>query len=75
MPAKVFVHKYLKTMDFRLSGNDIKERFKTICESIKIEYLSIMEIPDSNPNRSSNNFLFHIYTQWILCVIPEWSYL
>ena len=36
MPAKAGIQKYLKTLDSRLRGNDIKERFKTIYESIKI---------------------------------------
>jgi len=30
MPAKADIQKYLKTLDSRLRGNDIKGRFKTI---------------------------------------------
>ena len=36
MPAKAGIQNYLKTLDSRLRGNDIKGRFKTIYESIII---------------------------------------
>ena len=35
MPAKA-VQNYLKTLDSRLHGNDVKGRFKTFYETIKI---------------------------------------
>ena len=36
MPAKAGIHNYLKTLDSRLRGNDVKGRFKTFYESINI---------------------------------------
>ena len=36
MPAKAGIHKYLKTLDSRLCGNDAKGRFKTFYETIKL---------------------------------------
>ncbi len=35
MPAKAGIQNYLKTLDSRLRGNDVKGRFKTFYESIK----------------------------------------
>ena len=34
MPAKAGIQNYLKTLDSRLRGNDVKERFKTFYETI-----------------------------------------
>jgi hypothetical protein len=36
MPAKAGIQNYLKTLDFRLGGNDVKGRFKTFYETINI---------------------------------------
>ena len=36
MPAKAGIQNYLKTLDSRLRGNDVKGRFKTFYESIKV---------------------------------------
>jgi hypothetical protein len=36
MPAKAGIQNYLKTLDSRLRGNDVKRRFKTFYESIKV---------------------------------------
>ncbi len=37
MPAKAGIQKHLKTLGFRLHGNDAKGRFETFYESINIE--------------------------------------
>ena len=37
MPAKAGIQNYLKTLDPCLHGNDVKERFKTFYETIKIK--------------------------------------
>ena len=45
MPAKVGIQNYLKTLDSRLRGNDVKGRFKTFYETSKfgvIEFLSML---------------------------------
>ena len=34
MPAKAGIQNYLKTLDSRLRGNDVKGRFKTFYETI-----------------------------------------
>ena len=34
--AKAGIQKHLKTLDSRLRGNDVRKRFKTIYETIKI---------------------------------------
>ena len=39
MPAKAGIQNYLKILDSRLRGNDVKGRFKTFYETIKIEGL------------------------------------
>jgi hypothetical protein len=39
MAAKAGIQKYLKTLDSRIRGNDVKGRFKTFYETIKIEDL------------------------------------
>ena len=36
MPAKAGIQNYLKTLDSRLRGNDVKGRFKTFYETINI---------------------------------------
>ena len=36
MPAKAGIQNYLKILDSRLRGNDVKGRFKTYYETIKI---------------------------------------
>ncbi len=36
MPAKAGIQNYLKTLDSRLRGNDVKRRFTTFHETIKI---------------------------------------
>jgi hypothetical protein len=38
MPAKAGIQNYLKTLDSRLRGNDVKGRFKTFYETINIEH-------------------------------------
>ena len=38
MPAKAGIQNYLKTLDSRLRGNDVKGRFKTFYESIIIGF-------------------------------------
>jgi hypothetical protein len=35
MPAEAGIQNYLKTLDSRLRGNDVKGRFKTFYETIK----------------------------------------
>ncbi len=45
MPAKAGIQNYLKTLDSRLRGNDIKGRFKTIYESIIIPLFHCSIIP------------------------------
>ncbi len=37
MPAKAGIQNYLKTLDSRLRGNDVKGRFKTFYETIKYD--------------------------------------
>ena len=37
MPAKAGIHNYLKTLDSRLRGNDVKGRFKTFYETINFQ--------------------------------------
>ena len=37
MPAKAGIQNYLKTLDSRLRGNDVKGRFKTFYETIDIQ--------------------------------------
>ena len=39
MPAKAGIQNYLKTLDFRLRGNDVKGRFKTFYETINLKSL------------------------------------
>jgi hypothetical protein len=41
MPAKAGIQKYLKTLDSRLRGNDVKGRFKTFYETIKLEHRNL----------------------------------
>jgi hypothetical protein len=36
MPAEAGIQNYLKTLDSRLRGNDVKGRFKTFYETIKL---------------------------------------
>jgi len=36
MPAEAGIQNYLKTLDSRLRGNDVKGRFKTFFEGIKL---------------------------------------
>jgi hypothetical protein len=36
MPAKAGIQNYLKSLDSRLRGNDVKGRFRTYYETIKI---------------------------------------
>jgi hypothetical protein len=40
MPAKAGIQNYLKTLDSRFRGNDVKRLFKTFYGSIKIETYS-----------------------------------
>jgi len=51
MPAKAGIQNYLKTLDSRLRGNDVKERFKTFYETIKIALLRkmIQVLPPEKP--------------------------
>ena len=44
MPAKAGIQNYLKTLDSRLRGNDVKGRFKTFYETIKITLQMIFGI-------------------------------
>ena len=37
MPAKAGIKNYLKTLDSRLRGNDVKGRFKAFYETINIQ--------------------------------------
>jgi len=37
MPAEAGIQNYLKTLDSRLRGNDVKGRFKTFYETLKID--------------------------------------
>jgi len=37
MPAKAGIQKYLKTLDSRLRGNDVKRGIKTFYETIKFD--------------------------------------
>ena len=39
MPAKAGIQNYLKILDSRLRGNDVKGRFKTFYETINIDNL------------------------------------
>ena len=39
MPAKAGIQDYLKILDSRLRENDVKGRFRTYYETIKIEYV------------------------------------
>ena len=39
MPAKAGIQNYLKTLDSRLRGNDVKERFQNFYESINFMLL------------------------------------
>ena len=43
MPAKEDIHNYLKTLDSRLRGNDVKGRFKTFYETIKPDTFSFSQ--------------------------------
>jgi hypothetical protein len=38
MPAKAGIQNYLKTLDSRLRGNDVKGRFKTFYETINLGF-------------------------------------
>jgi hypothetical protein len=38
MPAEAGIQNYLKTLDSRLRGNDVKRRFKTFYETINIGF-------------------------------------
>jgi len=42
MPAKAGIQNYLKTLDFRLRGNDAKGRFKTFYQSINLARFKIV---------------------------------
>ena len=48
MPAKAGIQNYLKTLDSRLRGNDVKGRFKTFYETIIFHYPKIYKIAISN---------------------------
>jgi hypothetical protein len=39
MPAKAGIQNYLKSLDSRLRGNDVKGRFRTYYETIKLDNL------------------------------------
>ena len=41
MPAEAGIQNYLKTLDSRLRGNDVKGRFKTYYETIIYRYPTI----------------------------------
>ena len=44
MPAKAGIQNLLKLLGYRLRGNDVKGRFKTFCETIKIGKLKLSEL-------------------------------
>ena len=61
MPAEAGIQNYLKTLDSRLRGNDVKGRFKTFYETIKqqihkrtksYKYLIFVSPTRSKPERS-----------------------
>ena len=41
MPAKAGIQNYLKTLDFRLRGNDVKRRFKIYYGNINFSIRNI----------------------------------
>jgi hypothetical protein len=43
MPAKAGIQNYLKTLDFRLCGNDVKGRFKTFYDTINTDDYQLIE--------------------------------
>ena len=46
--GKAGIQKYLKTMDSRLRGNDVRRRFRTIYETIKIaKHTDNLSTPDA----------------------------
>ncbi len=47
MPAEAGIQNYLKTLDSRLRGNDVKGRFKTFYETINFNSLKIDKIVKS----------------------------
>jgi hypothetical protein len=56
MPAKAGIQNYLKILDSRLRGNDVKGGFKTFYETIKssnFELVSYFEIRYSDLNRAT----------------------
>ncbi len=44
MPAKAGIQNYLKTLDSRLRGNDVKGRFKTFYETINVGSFAMLDI-------------------------------
>ena len=60
MPAKAGIQNYLKTLDSRLRGNDVKGRFKTYYKTITLEdekkiYFTVL----IHPRRHNAYFLFY----------------
>jgi hypothetical protein len=44
MSAEAGIQNYMKTLDSRLRGNDVKGRFKTFYETIKIESIRVARV-------------------------------
>ena len=44
MPAKAGIQNYLKTLDSRLRGNDVKGCFKTFYETINLDYFKFQAL-------------------------------
>jgi len=55
MPAKAGIQNYLKTLDSRLRGNDVKGRFKTFYETIN------PDTPEKWPQRHKAKLFTKIY--------------
>jgi len=45
MPAKAGIQNYLKILDYRLRGNDVKRCFKAFYETIKIKIINLLRYP------------------------------
>jgi len=56
MPAKAGIQNYLKILDYRLRGNDVKGGFRTFYEISRcsnFEFVSYFEIRYSDLNRAT----------------------
>jgi hypothetical protein len=79
MPAKAGIQNYLKTLDSRLRGNDVKGRFKTFYESIKIlnvkEFISVFCLSSFFKFRTFENLNLEIVSNFVFrisCFGPPW---